>query len=347
MDLRDVDAFVQIADSGTFTAAAARLYTTQSSLSRRIARLEHEIGGTLFDRSNRRTPKLAPLGQEILPHARQLLAEHARFLDLVRAHSQGRDGTVTIAVSEYVTALVLPRLYELMAQRLPDVVVRIVECSPGAAVRVAVVEGRADLGFLDPQLMTPELESVTFGITTHVALGLPGLLGESSDPVEWSDLCRLPLLLPVSANELGQPPTTGPFTVRHERGAPATLLAMARAGHGVAILAGQVGVDGLTRRPVALSGTIRRTRVQLAWRRRSVLASPVRRLVSELRRRLATMEPADLDELDRAARAGLATSPDSGHANVPPAPGRTPTDLEDERSIAGLMPVSGSVPSGG
>src|SRR5438067_3554495 len=83
LDLRDIDAFVKAADAGSFTGAAARLYTTQSSLSRRIARLEQEIGGLLFDRSNRRTPTLAPLGSEILPHARALLIEYGRFQELV------------------------------------------------------------------------------------------------------------------------------------------------------------------------------------------------------------------------------------------------------------------------
>jgi DNA-binding transcriptional LysR family regulator len=296
LDLRDVDAFVVAADSGTFTAAAARLYTTQSSLSRRIARLEQEIGGTLFDRSNRRTPSLAPLGREILPHARQLVAEYGRFTELVRAQSQGRDGTITIAVSECVSPLVLPRFYELMSQRLPDVVVRILECSPGAGVRAAVLEGEAEVGFLDPQLMSADLEGVTFGVATHVALGLPRLLGDSAEPVEWSELRRLPLLLPVAAGDVSYPVVSGTLAVLHDRGGPATLLAMARAGHGVAILAGHLKVDGLSRRPVALSGTVQRIRIQLAWRRRSVLASPVRRLVADLRRRLATMEPVDLDD---------------------------------------------------
>src|SRR5207248_6232700 len=119
-------------------------------LSRRIARLEQEIGGLLFDRSNRRTPTLAPLGSEILPHARALLIEYGRFQELVRAQSQGHDGTVAVAVSEFVAPLVLARLYQLMAQRVADLRIRIVECPPGAAVRSAVIERTAEVGLLDP-----------------------------------------------------------------------------------------------------------------------------------------------------------------------------------------------------
>src|ERR1700704_6183421 len=99
MELADLRAFVEAADHGTFTAAAADLHTTQPSLSRRIARLERELGGTLFDRLNRRAPRLAPLGEASLPHARHLLAEYERFVNLVEALTDGRSGGVTIAVS--------------------------------------------------------------------------------------------------------------------------------------------------------------------------------------------------------------------------------------------------------
>ena len=67
MELADLRAFVEAAEHGTFTAGAAALHTTQPSLSRSIARLERELGGLLFDRGNRRAPKLAPLGEATLP----------------------------------------------------------------------------------------------------------------------------------------------------------------------------------------------------------------------------------------------------------------------------------------
>ena len=296
MDLRDIDAFVQAADAGTFTAAATRLYTTQPSLSRRIARLEQGIGGALFDRSNRRVLRLSPLGEEILPHARQLLAEYERFCDLVRARSEGRDGTVTIAVPVAVTPLVLPRLYALIERWLPDVRTRVVEISGRAGVPEAVLGGEAEIGILEPELLTGDLESVTFGVVTSVARGHPDLLGADGVPVEWAELCRLPLLLPVRASDLVRSPGTPAMAVVHELGVPSTLFAMAQSRHGVAVLAGYAAREGLVRRPVAVSGVVQRTRLQLVWRRQSVLATPVRRLIRELRLRLATREPIDLDE---------------------------------------------------
>lgn len=300
VDLRDIDAFVQAAEAGSITAAAARLYTTQPSLSRRIARLEQAIGGDLFDRSNRRVLRLSPLGEEILPHARQLLAEYDRFRDLVRARSEGRDGTVAVAVPVAVAPLVLPPLYGLLDRWLPDMRVRLVEVPKPAGVREAVTGGQAEIGIIDPGLLTDELESVTFGVVTQFALGQPAMLGPDGEPIEWSDLCRLPLLLTVRASDAPALSAIGvdaqPVTVVHELGAPSTLFAMARSGHGVAVLAGHASADGLSRRPIAVSGAVQRLRLQLVWRRQSVLAAPVRRLVRELRQRLATREPMDLDQ---------------------------------------------------
>jgi DNA-binding transcriptional LysR family regulator len=306
--MRDVGAFVMAADTGTFTGAASLLYTTQSSISRRVARLEQEVGGSLFDRSNRRAPALSPLGEEILPHARQLLAEYGRFADLVRTQSEGRQGAVTVALSEYLAPVVLPRLYELFGQRIPGVRVRVLECAPGVEVCAAIVSRRAELGLLDPCFMSPEVEGVTFGVVTHSALGLPEFLGEGTHPIEWDAVRRLPLLLPVSADHLGYPPELAPLTVRHESGTPTTLLAMARAGQGVAILPGWAASPPLLRRPIVLSERVQQIRLQLAWRRHSALPTPMLRLVAEVRRQLSHVKPFNLDEFDR--------DPQAEHASV-------------------------------
>jgi DNA-binding transcriptional LysR family regulator len=308
VDLRDVDAFVHAAESGTFTAAATRLFTTQPSLSRRIARLELEVGGPLFDRSNRRVPKLSPLGSAVLPHARQLLSEYGRFVELVHAQSQGRSGSITAAMADCSAPFVLPRLYQLARRQPAEARLRVVETPPGPGVRAAVLAAEADVGILGPQHLTNELDTVTFGTFTPAAFGLSDLLGTAGDPIEWAELRRLPLLLPVGAGDLTYPLGTYPLgdgtpSVVHEYGAPSTLLAMARSGLGVALLAGFAAPPGLVRRPIASSGEVRVTRLQLIWRRRSVLAPPALRLVRELRQRLSTREPFDLDEPARAAGA--------------------------------------------
>lgn len=73
MDLRSLEYFVAVADEGSFTRAAARLYVTQPTISSAIQSLERELGEQLFDRLPRGIA-LSDGGRVLLPHARKCLA---------------------------------------------------------------------------------------------------------------------------------------------------------------------------------------------------------------------------------------------------------------------------------
>ncbi len=68
MELRTLGYFVAVADTGTVSAAAARVHITQPALSRQIRQLEHELGIDLFVRSSGRLT-LSAAGRTFLPHA--------------------------------------------------------------------------------------------------------------------------------------------------------------------------------------------------------------------------------------------------------------------------------------
>ena len=90
----DLRAFIEVVAQGTFTAAAQRLHTSQPALSRRIARLEHQIGGTLFERENRREPLLTTLGEILLPYAQKAAGRPGRLLPGRPGAGTGRDRRV-------------------------------------------------------------------------------------------------------------------------------------------------------------------------------------------------------------------------------------------------------------
>lgn len=73
MELHQLRYLVAVADHGSFTAAAASLHVSQSGVSAQVAKLEHEVGHRLLDRSAR-SVRLTDAGSEILPHARAALA---------------------------------------------------------------------------------------------------------------------------------------------------------------------------------------------------------------------------------------------------------------------------------
>lgn len=89
MDLRALEYFTAVAETGSFTGAAARLHLVQSTLSVAVRALEHELGVTLFERTTRRV-ELTAAGRELLIPAQAAL----RAADTVRHTASGlADGT--------------------------------------------------------------------------------------------------------------------------------------------------------------------------------------------------------------------------------------------------------------
>src|SRR5215203_2474113 len=82
MELRQLEYFVTVAETGNFTRAAARVHITQSGVSAQIRQLEREVGAPLLDRSGR-TVTLTSAGTAALPHARAALAAAAAVRDAV------------------------------------------------------------------------------------------------------------------------------------------------------------------------------------------------------------------------------------------------------------------------
>ena len=73
MDLIQLETFLAIEEGGSFSAAADRMSSVQSNVTARIRKLEDRLGGALFDRG-RGGARLTPLGERLVPHARDILA---------------------------------------------------------------------------------------------------------------------------------------------------------------------------------------------------------------------------------------------------------------------------------
>ena len=76
MDTQHLQAFVAIAETGSFSAAAERLHLTQPAISKRIALLEEQLKASLFDRIGRQVA-LTQAGQVLLSKAKLILGEVA------------------------------------------------------------------------------------------------------------------------------------------------------------------------------------------------------------------------------------------------------------------------------
>ncbi len=109
LDLDAVQAFIRIADLGSFTRAAEAMQTTQAGISLKLKRLEERLGCRLIERTPRHV-QLSAQGAAFLEHARELLRAHDRAF---AAFNEVRE-RLTIGISDHVAGPELPALIARM-----------------------------------------------------------------------------------------------------------------------------------------------------------------------------------------------------------------------------------------
>ncbi|MFK8329190.1 LysR substrate-binding domain-containing protein [Pseudomonas sp. BJa5] len=172
---RQLRYFVEIAESGSFSAAAERLYIAQSALSRQIKELETQLETLLFERTARQ-PRLTAAGQAFLPRARTLMADLEKAERLAREVGQGVRGSLRLNHSSTVplSGQLLARLSGYLKDN-PGVTMDIAQQSSEAQLE-ALAEGRLEIGLLRlPVLRQHE------GICVQPLLQEPLLLAVAED----------------------------------------------------------------------------------------------------------------------------------------------------------------------
>jgi DNA-binding transcriptional LysR family regulator len=107
MDTQHLQAFVAIAEQGSFSAAAEKLHLTQPAISKRIALLEDQLGTRLFDRVGRQV-MLTPAGKILLPKAQLILSEVTATQRAIADLKGEIQGQLSIATSHHVGLHYLP-----------------------------------------------------------------------------------------------------------------------------------------------------------------------------------------------------------------------------------------------
>ncbi|PBI87677.1 HTH-type transcriptional activator AllS [Variovorax boronicumulans] len=141
-DLEQLRTLVAVADAGSLTAAAPRVYLSQSSVSEQIRKLEERAGQSLLTRSK---AGVAPTeaGLRLLGHARRILAlSDEAFRDL---RGETLQGELRLAVTDYFRPGDLTRLLGQLGERYPQVRLH-VTILKSDALRTAYSHGDFDVG---------------------------------------------------------------------------------------------------------------------------------------------------------------------------------------------------------
>lgn len=159
MNLKHLRTFVTIAETGSFQAAAERLFLTQSAVSMQMKALEETLQAELFDRG-KRPPVLSALGRALLDRARDLVDQVENFR---RAAAGGDEllGALTLGVIPSATTSILPGALARLRDEHPRMQVRI-EGGLSAGLEDLVAGGVIDAAVVtEPARLPSGLRSLT------------------------------------------------------------------------------------------------------------------------------------------------------------------------------------------
>ena len=148
MELRQLEAFVAVAEEQNFTRAAARLFVAQSGLSATIRTLEKDLRAPLFTRSTRRVD-LTPAGDALLAEARRTLAAARAARDVVAAVEGLQRGTLPLGVVQSSELFDLAELLARYRRAYPAIRLRLVHAGSAELIQL-LLDAEVDVAFATP-----------------------------------------------------------------------------------------------------------------------------------------------------------------------------------------------------
>lgn len=190
--LRQMKAFLAVADLGSFTRAAKRLHVAQPALSQNVRELEAELGIRLFHRTTRQV-ELTEGGREFQRAATKILEDVDLAIHHARDLGESRRGRITVAAPPFLAAVILPQAIADFRKRHPGVQIVLRDLRTDEIVE-QVRSGEADCGI---GTFPPGEDDITRTVLTRDSFML--FCGEASefggrDELGWADLKGQPLI---------------------------------------------------------------------------------------------------------------------------------------------------------
>jgi DNA-binding transcriptional LysR family regulator len=246
MDLRQLRTFVTVVEQGTVSKASLRLRTAQPALSRQIRDLEGELGVRLFDRVRRRLV-LTGEGEQLLGDCRTVLAAVGSLVERAHGLRRGDSGILRVAATPQTIEGLFSTFLRRYAERRPNVQIKLTE-AVGGNLLALLERGEIHLAVALIGLVRAAkgdhhaIESFELSPVELLAAYPASLDLGKRGSVEISGLATHPLLLLDSSfyvrNTFDAACRLAGVTpdVFIESRTPHALLALAEAGHGVAII---------------------------------------------------------------------------------------------------------------
>ena len=160
MNLKQLEAFVQVAEGGSFSKAAKELFLTQPTISSHISSLERELNARLFGR-NTKEVSLSEDGIKLYKYAKQMLDLQREIEVTFGMDEEGESHAVTIAASTIPAQYLLPEVLTRFSERYPQEQIRIQETDSSKVV-MQIVDHRVDIGFTGTVLEKKHCKYIPF-----------------------------------------------------------------------------------------------------------------------------------------------------------------------------------------
>lgn len=172
MEIRQLKAFLAIAEAKTFTAGARRVNVTQAAISMQIRQLEEEVGLPLFTRTPRRVI-LTEAGEHLLERARKILREHDAALEEIAEIAGAEYGRLRIGSASALFAThQLPSILQNLRDKFPNAKITV---SSGTSQTLVdkILHGEIDIAFVSLPVDNTHITTELLFSDEIVAIGHP------------------------------------------------------------------------------------------------------------------------------------------------------------------------------
>lgn len=196
MNLKQLEAFVQVSESGSFSKAAKELFLTQPTISAHISSLEKELNVRLFIR-NTKEVSLSDDGKDLYRYAKQITNLEKAIEERFYMDSDDGKHFITIAASTIPAQYLLPKVLMCYRERYPKEQIKIMETDSSEVV-TQVVDHMVDVGFTGTVLEKKHCKYIPF-YKDELAVIAPDtpeyriLKEQNRDDIDW--IKRKPLIL--------------------------------------------------------------------------------------------------------------------------------------------------------
>ena len=149
MNIQQLEYILAVDTYRHFAKAAEHCRVTQPTLSMMIQKLEDELGVKLFDR-NTQPVSPTPAGRKVIDQARVVLYQTSLIKEIVNEEEQSLKGTFRLAVLPTIAPYLLPRFFQQLSEKHPDLDIRIREMQTAPTLK-ALIDGKIDAAIIANQ----------------------------------------------------------------------------------------------------------------------------------------------------------------------------------------------------